>query len=258
MIDTRPMQDTNQTSLCDRLHVGTIGATAMCVLVCRGALLCAALLVPLTTAEAADLPAPPALPAQVPAVVPPPSRQLECYAGVIGEAVISNPHFDNVPTPGATLDSTSVGGRGGGVGGCDLVFAHTYLGMDATAVYGWTRNTNIIPITGHSFTVNTPFEAALRVRFGYMFDPQFSVYVAGGPSVGYTTTSESAGLSDVGFNWGGQLAAGIEYRFTPDWRIRTEYAFTWPGSDSIGMTGVPLARLNPIEHLARVAIIRRF
>jgi len=224
------------------------------------AALCAAALLSPAAAGAADLPAPPlpGIPAQVAAVLPPPSRQFECYAGVIGEAVVATPYFANVPTPGANLDNTAIGGRGGGVGGCDFIFAQNYLGFDVNAVYGSAKDTITIPGSGLPFKLSTPFEGAIRMRFGYMFDPQLSVYVAGGASVAYTTTTDAANLTDSGYNWGGQLAAGIEYRFTPDWRVRTEYTFQWPGSDSIGITGVPLARLNPIEHLARVAIIRRF
>jgi opacity protein-like surface antigen len=185
----------------------------------------------------------------------PPPRQLECYAGVLGEAVVSHPDWNNVPALGATEENFALGARGGGVAGCDILFAsRTFLGIDMTGVYGQVKG----KLGDVDLTHNVPFEAAARVRLGYMLDPQFSVYVAGGPEVGYLSTRDAFGVTDNGFEWGGQAAVGIEYRFLPDWRVRGEYAFTWPGLGAVDITGVPAAAWNPTEHLIRLAIIRRF
>jgi opacity protein-like surface antigen len=210
-------------------------------------------LLPVACAQAADLPAP--IPAPPPLQYAPPSRQFECYAGVLGEAVVSHPDWNNIPAPGVTQENFASGARGGGVVGCDILFptSRTYLGVDMTAVYGSVKGS-----LGTTVMHNVPFEWALRVRFGFMLDDQWSIYIAGGPEDSYRRTTDLAGVADNGFDWGGQAAVGIEYRFSPYWRIRGEYAFTWPGFDSVHVTGLTLTSWNPTENLVRLAVIRRF
>jgi len=226
----------------------------------KWAVLCVASLLPLASAGAADLPAPlpPSVPAQVPAMVPPPPRTFDCYAGVIGEAVVSHPSFNNVPVAGAYMEDYALGERGGGVGGCNYLFTPSYLGVEVTAVYGKASgNSNLLGF-GFSFTQNVPFESAIRLRYGYMLDRQFSVFVAGGASVGYMTTKDIAGLTDDSYRWGAQIGVGIEYLVTPDWGVRTEYAYTYPGMKSVTITGLPQAQINPTEHLVRFVVVRHF
>jgi opacity protein-like surface antigen len=214
-------------------------------------LLCGVGFLPLAGANAVDMLA---LPIKSPAPqFTPPSRQLECYAGVLAEVVISHPEFANVPVAGAYTEDFAPGGRGGGVVGCDFMFkSGAFLGADLTAAYGQVKGTNF------GFVHNVPFESAVRMRLGYMLDQQFSVYVAGGASLGYLSAKDAFGVGTNYIIAGGQIATGIENRFTPDWRLRTEYAYTWPGSDLVDITGYPLARLNPTSHSVRMAIIRRF
>ena len=222
-------------------------------------LIVAAALLGVAPAQAADLPAGPAIPP--PAVLPvaqtAPSH-FECYAGVLGEAVISHPSFDNVPVAGAYAEDFAKGGRGGVMLGCDRVFpvTRTTLGIDFTSLYGQVRGSTIY---AGGFTETIPYESALRIRLGYMLDDQFSIFIAGGASASYTTTKDGFGVSDSKFNWGGQTGVGFEYRLWPGaaWRLHAEYAYTWPGSDSVGMTGIPLARMNATEHLVRLGILWR-
>jgi opacity protein-like surface antigen len=217
------------------------------VAVCLGGLL------PFAGASAADLsPAPPLQAPQY--AVPAASRHYECYAGILGEAVVSHPDWNNVPALGATQENFAQGGRAGGVIGCDILFvSRTFIGIDMTAVYGRVRGS-----LGSTVAHDVPFEWAARVRFGFVLDDQFSIYVAGGPEDSYRKTTDFAGVVDNGFDWGGQAAIGIEYRFSSDWRVRGEYAFTWPGFDSIHITGLTVTGWNPTENLVRVAAIRRF
>jgi opacity protein-like surface antigen len=215
-------------------------------------------LLSLATASAADLTPAPQYQAPAPYVAPP-GRRLECYGGFLAEAVISHPDWVNVPVLGATQENFAEGARAGGVIGCDIMFpSRMFLGLDATAVYGSAKGTLGGAGPGLSVSHNVPFESAARVRLGYMLDDQFSVYAAGGFEVTYAKTMDSAGLSSAGTEWGGQVAVGMEYRYTMDWRLRAEYAFTWPGLGSVPVTGEPFAAWNPTEHLIRLAAIRRF
>jgi len=191
-------------------------------------------------------------------MVPPPSQSYGCYAGVLGEVVVSHPSFNNVPVAGAYMEDYALGGRGGGIGGCDIIFAPSYFGVEVTAVYGKVQGNSSIPTFGFAFTQNVPFESAIRLRYGYMLDQQFSVYVAGGASVGYMTTKDIAGVTDNSYRWGAQVGVGVEYRVTPDWGLRTEYAYTWPPMASVNISGLPQARISPTEHLVRLAIVRHF
>lgn len=218
------------------------------------AIVCVAAFLPIANAQAADLLAPPTAPPQYAAMrQPPPSRQLECYAGVLGEGVDSHPTFYNVPISGVNADAFADGARGGLLGGCDVVFAsHAFLGMDTSAVYGEVRGSHL----GYSF--NMPFEWDTRVRLGYLLDPQVDVYVAGGAEYAYRTTTSPVGVIDDDFDWGGQVAVGIEYEFAPNWRVRGEYAFTWPGLSGVSFPGAPFAQWAPSENLIRLAIMRVF
>lgn len=219
-------------------------------------------------ANAADINGPaPITPARAPAAVmfeknsvsdlnfgPPPVRHLSCYAGVFGEGAVSHPAFDNVPVAGAYSEYFAIGGRGGLIGGCDVVFqTRTFLGVDATIAYGQLKGTHAVGFTG-----NVPFESAARLRLGFMLDPDVSVYVAGGVAQGWLDTVDAAGQHTSGFITGGQVATGFEYRFWSVWRSRMEYAYTYYGSDSTLITGSPLARMNPTSHSIRVALIYLF
>jgi outer membrane immunogenic protein len=183
----------------------------------------------------------------------PPARQFSCYLGILAEAVAGRPEFANVPLPGDNSVSSSFGARGGGVTGCEFLFqTRTFLGVDLTAAYGGLKG----DLRGFKYSL--PWEGAGRVRLGYMLSPDVSTYIAGGFAFAYLDTTDVAGVTGAGSVAGGQLAAGLEYRFAPVWRARGEYAFTWYGSDTTLMTGYPFARMNPITHSFRVAIMRVF
>ena len=176
-----------------------------------------------------------------------------CYAGAIVEGVDSHPTFYNVPISGVDQDAFADGGRGGVLGGCDILFAsHAFLGMDTSAVYGQVKGSHL------GFTFNVPYEWDTRVRLGYMLDDQWSVYVAGGAEDAYRQTTSPTGISDDGLDWGGQVAVGFEYQFMPNWRLRGEYAFSWPGLSGISYPGAPYAQWAPSENLIRFAIMRMF
>jgi opacity protein-like surface antigen len=171
---------------------------------------------------------------------------------------MSHPDWINVPTPGVTQENFAEGARVGGVLGCDILFPSRFiLGVDMAATYGRVRGTFGAAGPGVSVSHSVPFGWAARVRLGMMLDDRFLVYAAGGPEVTYAKTADSLGLTSAGFEWGGQVAVGIEYRYSPDWRVRGEYAFTWPGLGGIPITGAPLAEWNPTEHLVRLAAIKR-
>jgi outer membrane immunogenic protein len=224
---------------------GFLAATAMAALVAATADAADVRVAP-TEAYAADLGTAPAREVLSP-------RQFGCYVGVFGEGIVSHPEFANVPVPGAFTEYYAKGGRGGGVIGCDVRFvSRTFLGIDFTAAYG------SLPGTGGSgiFKSDMPFEGAGRVRLGYLLDPALAVYVAGGFAVAQLkTTDVIAGVSDEEFIWGGQLAVGIEHYFTTNWRARAEYAYTYYGSDTVGLTGFPLVRLNPTSHAVRFGVV---
>jgi opacity protein-like surface antigen len=182
---------------------------------------------------------------------PAPVRQLGCYAGIFGEAVVSHPELVNIPVPGAYSEYFAKGARGGGVLGCDLVFqTRMFLGLELTAAYGQLKGEHAA-IDG-----NVPFEGTARLRFGFFLDPDVSVYIAGGGAHGYLTTTEKVtGVTTSGYITGGQVATGIEYRFAPNWRARLEYAYTYYGSDSLPVTGSPLGRMNPTSHSLRTGLL---
>ena len=221
-------------------------------------LLCAAAALPAAGARAADLSAAPPLQGPAPQyAAPAPSRHLECYAGIIAEGVNSHPDFNNIPVLAATAQDFAEGARGGGLAGCDILFANqAFLGIDMTGLYGQAKGS--ISINGIGMAHNVPLEGALRVRLGYMLDQQFSIYIAGGPEASRRDIVDTAGNTDSKVDYGGQVGLGIEYRFLPDWRVRGEYAFTWPGYASAAIVALPLASWNPTEHLIRVAVTRRF
>ena len=227
-----------------------------------------AALLPLS-ARAADMPnaAPQYLPPQTLQYPPPaqlqpapteykapePPRRYVCYAGAIVDAVDSHPTFYNVPISGVDQDSFADGPRGGVLGGCDIVFAsHAFLGMDTSAVFGEAKGSQ------RGFSYNLPYEWDTRFRVGYRFDDQWSAYLAGGGEDAYRETTSPAGVVDDGFDWGGQVAVGIEWQFAQNWRIRGEYAFTWPGLSGVSYPGSPYAQWAPSENLIRLAIMRTF
>jgi hypothetical protein len=225
-------------------------------------LVCAAALLPMAGANAADLPerqpqgyqlqypTPAQLqPAPTEYKAPEAARHYVCYAGVIGEGVDSHPTFYNAPTSGVDQDAFADGGRGGLLGGCDIVFAsHTFLGMDTSAVYGQMKGSFSPPGFPAGYKFNMPFEWDTRFRVGYMLDSQGAVYAAGGAVDVYRQTTNPAGVSDNGFDWGGQVAVGFEWQFAQNWRFRGEYAFTWPGLSGISF---PRARLTRNGRRAR-------
>lgn len=230
------------------------GGLGMRVSVIPIAICAVALLAPMC-AGAADLPPGPlSAPQTAAAYVPPaPSRHLECYAGVLGEGVDSHPTFYNVPSSGVDQDSFADGGRGGVVGGCDIVFAsHTFLGMDTSAVYGQVKGSQL------GFQYNTPFQWDTRVRVGYKLDEQWSVYAAGGAEDSYRTTTSPTGVVNNGTDWGGVVAVGWEWQFAQNWRMRGEYQFVWPGLSGISFPGSASAQWAPSENLIRLAIMRTF
>jgi opacity protein-like surface antigen len=229
---------------------------------------CIAGLLPLS-ARAADIPSPapqypppqtlqypppaPLQPAPTEYKAPAPTRRYVCYAGAIVEGVDSHPTFYNVPVSGVDQDSFADGPRGGLLGGCDILFAsHTFLGMDTSAVFGEARGSQL------GFKYNMPYEWDTRVRVGYMLDDQWSVYVAGGAEDAYRTTTSPAGVMDNDFDWGGVVAVGFEYEFMPNWRVRGEYEFVWPGLSGISFPGSTNAQWAPSENLIRLAIVRTF
>jgi opacity protein-like surface antigen len=134
-----------------------------------------------------------------------------------------------------------------------LFASQIFLGVDVTGVFGQVKGS-----LNSTFKHNVPAEGAIRVRLGYMLDQQFSIYVAGGPGASYRKTTDFAGVTGNGIEAGGQVGLGVEYRFLPDWRLRAEYAFTWPGFGAATITGSPSASWNPTEHLIRLGAIRRF
>ena len=111
----------------------------------------------LATASAADLSPPPTLPAPSPPyAAPAPSRHLECYAGILVEGVNSHPDFNNLPVLGASQQDFAEGARGGGLAGCDILFAsQTFLGIDVTALFGEAKGS--INVNGVGIAHNVPF-----------------------------------------------------------------------------------------------------
>jgi hypothetical protein len=217
-----------------------------------GALVSACLAAPGPGARAADLDMPPQRYASPPP--PPPTKRLLCYVGLFAEGLVSHPEFWNVPTPGVYSEYFAKGGRGGGLAGCDVVFQNgAFLGVEGTAAYGQVRGLHSVGYEG-----NAPFEIAARVRLGFYLDPDVAVFVSGGPSDTYFTSRDAAGVTTRGFNTGGQISTGFEWRFMSVFRVRGEYVYTFPGSDSTLITGSPLARINPTSHAARLALMRVF
>jgi opacity protein-like surface antigen len=211
---------------------------------------------------------PPAIPPAPPPVFQPApteykspelQRRYVCYAGAIVEGVDSHPTFYNVPISGVDQESFADGPRGGVLGGCDIVFAsRTFLGMDTSAVFGAVRGSERPPGFQSGYDFNMPYEWDSRVRLGYMLDDQWSVYVAGGAEDAYRDTTSPAGVVHNGFDWGGQVAVGVEWQFAQNWRLRGEYAFTWPGLSGLSFPGSPYAQWAPSENLIRLAIMRTF
>jgi opacity protein-like surface antigen len=197
---------------------------------------------------------PPAIRPVAPAYVAP-SRNLGCYAGVLGEGIVSHPEFANVPTPGAFTEYFAKGFRIGGVIGCDVLFeTGAFLGVDLTGAFGKLEGRhNLTGLVG-----DVPFESAARVRAGYMFSRNVGVYAAGGFTVDHLKTTDAIGVSHTENAWGGQLAVGVEHHFAPNWRTRGEYAYTYPGWTTVPMTGFPLVRMNPTSHSVRLGVIYGF
>jgi opacity protein-like surface antigen len=205
-------------------------------------------------------PAPPAVlqPAPTEYKAPVSTRHYVCYAGAIAEGVESHPTFYNIPAGGIDEDAFADGGRGGVLGGCDIVFAsNTFLGMDTSFTVGTLKGAHNVAGTNIGVNFNIPYEWDTRVRLGYRLDEDWSVYIAGGAKMSYNETN-TLGQVDNNHKWGGVIAVGWEWQLAQNWRLRGEYEFVWSAIYGVPYPGDPYSQWAPSENVLSLAIMRTF
>jgi outer membrane immunogenic protein len=240
----------------------------------------APLALPLTAADAADMPA------KAPA-----ARTYNwggCYIGLNGGGAESGSDFTTTVgagthlTPadaalvveGGTSSANSPNFVGGGQAGCNWVSGTLVYGLEGDVDY-FRSNPQVINGTatlsdgvtsltvGQSLTTN--YLATVRPRLGVAADRNL-FYITGGAAftkASYTQTYLDAGVpSGTGLATGSKslvgwtAGAGWEYAWTDNWTFRLEYLFTsFPGTtNGVGAITDAAGRTNPFQGSADLVI----
>ena len=114
-------------------------------------------------------------------------------------------------------------GLAGVFGGYNKRWGNWVIGGEANLDGLFSNNTT--PVPGASFTPSIGWEAAIRLRSGYLFAPQVLVYGTVGPAwTNVRAAFPSVTGTDTSLGW--TVGAGIEFRIAPNWSARVEYDFS--------------------------------
>ncbi len=71
--------------------------------------------------------------------------------------------------------------------------------------------------------------------------------------------ASEGGLNDDRTILGGQAAIGVEYHFTPNWRARLEYAYSYYARENSSYAaGIDLIKTEVSSHALRLGVIYGF
>jgi outer membrane immunogenic protein len=186
----------------------------------------------------------------------------------------------------AATFSTPSGRNGGFIGGgqfgYNYQFDNTVVGFEADlqAVTGSSHSFTLASATpaptfpgfpvNQTATVSTKldFIGTVRARAGYLWTPNFLVYVTAGLAYGeaeinssITQSVVSAGLTpysatvtDSNLRFGGAIGAGLEWMIAQNWSVRGEYLYVGLGTASVNSTLINVDHING-GNLSSTAVI---
>jgi outer membrane immunogenic protein len=189
---------------------------------------------------------------------------------------------------GQAADFNTPSGRNGGfIGGGQFGYnyqfgTNTVVGLEADlqAVTGSSHSSTLVsttPVPGfpgapvnQTATLSTKldFIGTVRARAGFLWTPNFLVYLTAGLAYGETETNSSITQSVVGFGltpysatgsdsslrFGGAIGGGLEWMIAQNWSVRAEYLYVGLGTASVNSTLVNVDHANG-GNLSSVAVI---
>lgn len=148
---------------------------------------------------------------------------------------------------------------GGIYGGYNFASGNFVYGLEANIDYADSKNSRDTfrgAATTHS---DIGFNGALRARLGYSIDRAL-IYAAGGVAVAdieYKARDISGAAKKSSTEVGYTLGGGVEYAFTDNLLLRTEYAFSDYGDKSIS-TGLAKYKFETKTHTLKLGIGYKF
>jgi outer membrane immunogenic protein len=91
---------------------------------------------------------------------------------------------------------------------------------------------------GTTFKADIDKMGSMRGRVGFLMTPSMMLYATGGLAwAGVDLTSVGSPIRTSEFLRGWQLGTGVEWKFAPNWTLRTEYIYTDLGDRTFGVGG---------------------
>jgi outer membrane immunogenic protein len=142
---------------------------------------------------------------------------------------------------------------------------HSFTSVSATPVTGFLGS----PVN-QTATVSTKldFIGTVRARAGYLWTPNFLVYLTAGLAygeaeinssitqnvVGAGLTPYSATVTDSNLRFGGAIGAGLEWMIAQNWSVRGEYLYVGLGTATVNSTLISVDHING-GNLSSVAVV---
>jgi outer membrane immunogenic protein len=197
--------------------------------------------------------------------------------GCVGVPNFNPPDVYSLSAAQAATFSTPSGRNGGFIGGGQFGWnyqfgSNTVVGFEADlqAMTGSSHSFTLVSATpaptfpgfpvNQTATVSTKldFIGSVRARAGYLWTPNFLVYVTAGLAYGeaeinssITQSVVSAGLTpysatvtDSNLRFGGAIGAGLEWMIAQNWSVRGEYLYIGLGTASVNSTLVNVDHIN--------------
>lgn len=199
-----------------------------------------------------------------------PSDWTGFYAGVFGGVGGGDNTLTIDGGPGATagFEGNSFGGLLGAQVGYDFQFDQFVIGAVADiAITNIESDSSVIGFGGPGGTLTygstLDYLGTVRARVGFAAIDQMLVYAHGGLAYGRTSPGFGVGgvpggtpdLEDVN-RWGYTVGAGVEYAFTDNLSLQTEYAYTDLGNRDVGVSGVALPPGTSISEEAQFHTVK--
>lgn len=189
---------------------------------------CFALLAPLSSACAADLPLRKGQPDFTP---PAPQNNFEgFYAGAQIGALGFGDRAESIFVPGSTAlthtTSHAASLTGGVHAGYDWRYGPIVFGLIADVSGARTATNNVDAFFGYAVHNTLDVQSSLRGRIGYAFFDRALLYATGGLNVAHVRHDYTAPLGTRTTNnviGTPTLGVGVEYAIDPHWRARLEY-----------------------------------
>jgi outer membrane immunogenic protein len=210
-----------------------------------------------STANAADLPRRPAVPAKVPLAAPIAYNWTGFYAGIVGGWGFGNSSWSDAL--GGTGDFDVDGGMIGGTLGYNWQNGPVVYGVETDLSWSGIEGTTNVTCPLGCKTENTWLGTA-RGRVGYAID-RFLPYVTGGLAYGdiKATTPGFNGDSDTNAGW--TVGAGAEAALAGNWTVKGEYLYVDLGDINCSVAncgGTGPTKVDFTSHLVRAGLNYRF